>query len=236
MRECSKSIPRRMGQPNFMRRYFAGDGIDIGGAPDPLSLYIDMFPLLRSVRVWDREDGDAQHMAGVADGTYDFVHASHCLEHMHDPLEALRHWLRITRPGGYVIVTVPDEDMYEQGVFPSTHNRDHKATFTICKPSSWSPVSVNVLDLVRDLGAAAQAEKIELLNATFLDTLPRYDQTRTPVGECAIEFVLRKAGAEPAQAQPDPALRIHYNQYIDDARTLRTANEGRPPFTNTDEL
>ncbi len=244
MRECSKSIPRRMSQPNFALRYFRGYGIDIGGKPDPLSLYAHLFPLVTAIRVWDIEDGDAQFMAGVPDASVDFVHSSHCLEHLHDPAEALRHWLRITRPGGYVIATVPDEDLYEQGQFPSTLNGDHKVSFTLWKPASWAPRSVNLLDLLRDLGPAARPEKIELLNATYQDTLPRYDQTRTPVGECAIEFVLRKAGPQEVDArapvrtvtQPPPDLRRHYKQYIADGRTLKAANAVQPPFTDTDEL
>ncbi len=244
MKECSKSIPRRMSQPNFMRRYFRGHGIDIGGKPDPLSLYAGLFPLIESVRVWDLQDGDAQFMAGVPDDSFDFVHASHCLEHLHDPQVALQHWLRIVRPGGYVVVTVPDEDLYEQGVFPSTFNPDHKRTFTVWKARSWSAVSVNVIDLLREIGQEARVEKIELLDATYRDDLPRYDQTKTPVGECAIEFVLRKAdraevdtGARPRHAaQPAPGLRIHYNQYAADSRTLRAANPDQPPFQDTDEL
>ena len=88
MKECSKAIPRRLAHPNFARRYFVGDGIDIGGASDPLALYAGLFPLIRSVRTWDLDDGDAVHMAGVADGSYDFVHSSHCLEHLTDPAAA----------------------------------------------------------------------------------------------------------------------------------------------------
>ena len=41
--------------------------------------------------------------------------------------------------------------MYEQGVFPSRFNPDHKATFTLSKAQSWSPKSVNVLDLAQSL-------------------------------------------------------------------------------------
>ena len=65
MKECSKSINRRMSDPNFMNRYFAGDGIDIGGAPDPLFLYSELFPRLREVRTWDLGDGDATFMESV---------------------------------------------------------------------------------------------------------------------------------------------------------------------------
>jgi ubiquinone/menaquinone biosynthesis C-methylase UbiE len=34
-------------------------------------------------------------MAGVVDGSVDFVHSSHCLEHMVDVRETLKNWIRI---------------------------------------------------------------------------------------------------------------------------------------------
>ena len=46
--------------------------------------------------------------ADVADGAFDFVHASEIIEHLND-LEAFMGFLaRITRPGGHVYVTTPD--------------------------------------------------------------------------------------------------------------------------------
>lgn len=244
MKECSKSIARRMASPNFIRKYFVGDGVDIGGKPDPLSLYAEFFPLINSVRVWDMEDGDAQFMASAADESFDFVHSSHCLEHMNDPAEALRNWLRIVKPGGYVVVTLPDEDLYEQGVFPSTFNRDHKNTFTILKSRSWSPRSVNILTLLSDLQESARIEKVELLDGSYRFNLPRLDQTLTPVAECGIEFVIRKPTAAELQdggriqrgPQPDPEMRVHYNQYRDDMRRMKQSNDSAPPFTNISEL
>ena len=244
MKELSKSIPRRLRDPNFLRRFFVGRGVDIGGKPDPLSLYSEFFPLMGDIKVWDLEDGDAQFMAGVPDETYDFVHSSHCLEHLHDPEEGLKNWLRVTKAGGFVIVMVPDEDLYEQGVFPSTFNLDHKNTFTLHKTKSWSERSVNVLDMLTRLGPQARVEKAELLAGSYRFDLPRFDQTSTPVGECAIEFVIRKA--HPAEAatgtlrrdarQPPAHLRIHYNQYRDDYSQMKRSNTGRPPFTNDDAL
>src|SRR5262249_19674846 len=133
MKECSKSIQRRLADPNFAARYFVGDGLDVGGKPDPLNIYRELFVRMGTVRTWDLEDGDAQLLTGVEDDSVDFVHSSHCLEHLRDPREGLANWLRVVRPGGHLIVTVPDEDLYEQGVFPSTFNRDHKWTFTVLK-------------------------------------------------------------------------------------------------------
>lgn len=192
MKECSKSIARRQSDPNFLNRYFSGDGIDIGGAPDPLSLYRELFPRMGTVRIWDLADGDAELMESVGDATFDFVHSSHCLEHLNDPMRGLENWFRILKPGGYLIVTVPDEDLYEQGVFPSSFNSDHKWTFTIFKQDSWSAHSRNLLAMLSALGPAADVQKLELLTASFRYELPRFDQTLTPIAEAGIEFVIRK--------------------------------------------
>jgi hypothetical protein len=66
---------------------------------------------------------------------------------MHDPRKALLECWQLVRVGGHLFFIVPDEALYEQGVFPSRFNADHKATFTISKAQSWSPISINVLDL-----------------------------------------------------------------------------------------
>jgi ubiquinone/menaquinone biosynthesis C-methylase UbiE len=192
--EQSKAVKRRFNDGAFHSKYFVGDGVDIGGGPDPLGQYARVFSLMLSAQTWDLEDGDAQKMGGVQDGRYDFLASSHCLEHMVDPREALSNWIRVVKSGGHLVITVPDEDMYEGGVWPSQFNDDHKHTFTIFKSDSWSPVSVNVLDLFRDFADQMTCERITLLN-DFYRSLPkdrRFDQTMTPNAECAIEFIGRK--------------------------------------------
>ncbi|MFA5969783.1 MAG: methyltransferase domain-containing protein [Sphingomonas sp.] len=245
MKECSKSISRRLADSNFTSRYFVGDGIDIGGKPDPLAIYQELFCRISSVKTWDWEDGDAQFMNGIDDNSVDFVHSSHCLEHLIDPVEGLKNWLRVVKPGGHIIVTVPDEDLYEQGIFPSTFNHDHKWTFTIFKPASWSNRSLNALDLIRDLGEAAETVRIELLSSTYRYDLPRYDQTLSPVGECGIEFVIRKRPADEiadrgrwrrTEQQPSELMRIHLNQHRNDLATLKQHNTGVAPFTDNSDL
>lgn len=221
-----------------------GKGLDIGGKPDPLCLYSELFPSIDCVTTWDWEDGDAQFLAGVQDSAYDFVHSSHCLEHLADPREGIKNWFRVIKPGGYLIVTVPDEDLYEQGVFPSEFNGDHKWTFTIFKQNSWSERSINLVELLMELGGDAEAVKVELLNATFRYELPRYDQSLSPVAESGIEMVIRrrtieerKAGGRfPTQVTVPIEQRLHLNQYRDDLQTLKQANASRPPFTNDSDI
>jgi SAM-dependent methyltransferase len=129
-----------------------GDGLDVGCGDDPI---------LPGVEPFDKPQGDANHLSRYVTRTYDFVFASHVLEHMHDPGAALRDWLSVVKPGGHLIALVPDEDLYEQGHFPSLFNDDHKHTFTLRKARSWSPRSVNVLDLVKDLDATLISAELQ---------------------------------------------------------------------------
>jgi SAM-dependent methyltransferase len=190
--ECSKAVARRLHCPGFATHYFVGHGLDVGSGRDPLSRFAALFPLIQSVTTFDVPDGDAQLLAKHPDDRFDFLHSSHCLEHLRDPFEGLRNWVRVVRPGGHLVVLVPDEDLYEQGVWPSTFNIDHKHTFTISKASSWSPVSVNLTDLFASVADQAEVLKVELLHHTFLAGRERQDQTLNRVAECAIEFVVRK--------------------------------------------
>jgi SAM-dependent methyltransferase len=200
----STHTKRRYGIGAFHSRYFVGRGIDVGGGTDPLSANAHAFALITRVDVWDTPQGDAQKLAGIARNTYDFLHSTHTLEHMVDPKEALAHWIRVVRPGGYLILTVPDEDLYEKGFWPSRFNADHKWTFTIYKRDSWNKErSINVIDLCALFSDYVQVEKIELVRDFFDERQPtRVDQTkRSTTAECSIEWILRKRPRAAAAAK-----------------------------------
>jgi len=194
--EATKAANRRVNEPIFAESYIVGHGIDIGAGNDQLqnfdglSRHKDKFPKMLSCKNWDTPDGDAQLMQSVADSTYDFVHSAHTYEHMHNPIEALKNWIRILKPGGHLIVTIPDEDLYEQGIFPSRFNGDHKVTFTIYKNKSWSPVSYNIIDILSSI-SNIKIKKIQLQEHHYDYSLNGKDQTGGPA-ECAIEFVVQK--------------------------------------------
>ena len=192
MNETSKAVIRRLQDVRYANTYFVGDGVDIGCGPDPLSKFNQQFPLMTSLKAWDLQDGDAQLMASAEDNSYNFVHSSHCLEHLYDPYEAFDNWIRICKPGGHIITTIPDEDLYEQGVWPSTHNPDHKTSWTISKDSSWSPASINLLEFLYQYKDKVEILKVELVNSAFIYGVERFDQTYHHISECAIEFIVRK--------------------------------------------
>jgi predicted SAM-dependent methyltransferase len=186
------SIVRRLRDPNFITRYFVGHGIDIGCEEhNTLGNYAEFFPGMKSTMMWNIDDGDAQYMKPIEDNTFDWVHSSHCLEHLKGPCIAIRHWWRILKPGGHMVVIVPDEDMYEQGVWPSQFNGDHKWSFTTYKRRSWAPMSVNVFELLMHL-RHADIIKVERLTSTFRSQGIRTDQSMSSIGEPAIEFIARK--------------------------------------------
>jgi hypothetical protein len=91
----SISMQRRIHDSRFATRYFVGHGLDVGGGQDSLALFMELFPMIRNIVIYDAPQGDAQKLANVDDGTFDFLFSSHCLEHMRDPVESLHNWIRV---------------------------------------------------------------------------------------------------------------------------------------------
>ena len=159
MDEASKTNAIR--GADFAARFLQGRVIDIGCGRDKVCEWAEPF---------DKVHGDAQYITRYRkEEAYDTVHSSHCLEHMRNPEEALKEWWRLVKPGGYIITIVPDEDLYEQRIWPSVFNSDHKVTFRLHDNESWSPVSLNARDVHKALPHA------EILSATIQDHNYNYD-------------------------------------------------------------
>jgi SAM-dependent methyltransferase len=47
-------------------------------------------------------------LRGIADHAYDFILSSHNLEHIGNPLRALKEWTRVVKPHGAIIVVLPE--------------------------------------------------------------------------------------------------------------------------------
>jgi predicted SAM-dependent methyltransferase len=156
MRETSKTL-RLLTERELAA--LSGKGLDIGAGDDPVRPDVQRF---------DVEHGDANRVTSFVTEleSFDYVYSSHCLEHMHDPAVALADWWKLVKPGGTMMVIVPDEDLYEQGYWPSIFNSDHKATFTVSKQTSWSALSRNMLDLARAL-PNAEIVSVRLMDQNY---------------------------------------------------------------------
>jgi ubiquinone/menaquinone biosynthesis C-methylase UbiE len=56
----------------------------------------------------DFENGDVCNLEGVLDNTYDVVHCHQVLQHVGDPVQALREMKRVAKPGGLVAAREAD--------------------------------------------------------------------------------------------------------------------------------
>lgn len=95
------------------------NGLDLGAGGDPI--------LPTSIAV-DRAETDGQrahvgksptHLVGdvanlhwFRDGCLDYVYSSHTLEDAVDPVAWLQEWLRVIRPGGHLVLFLPDQAKY----------------------------------------------------------------------------------------------------------------------------
>lgn len=67
-----------------------------------------------------------------ADEMFDAIYSSHCFEHIAPWKEVLQDWYRILKPGGFLIIVVPHQLLFERKRYlPSYFNPDHKRYYTI---------------------------------------------------------------------------------------------------------
>lgn len=157
-------------------------GIDIGCGQDPIT---------PECLAWDREQGDAADLEGCTPNQFDWIYSSHCLEHLPAPHLVVARWWECLRPGGLLAIVVPDEDAYEQGVWPSAWNPEHCQSFTPHKTlgSSWCPASINLTDLIKFL-PNHKLRSIQIIDTT-VPSKSRRDQTEE--GAIAhIEMIVEK--------------------------------------------
>lgn len=117
-----KSNSVKFQESKLAHKYLDGlSGIEIGGsAHNPFGLNtrnVDYCPDMTTVfkQAELRLCGEALPIDIVAygddlplnDKSVDFVISSHVIEHIFDPIKALREWARVVRPGGYIFTIAP---------------------------------------------------------------------------------------------------------------------------------
>ena len=115
--------------------YCLGNGIDIGYGTDPIVKTASTFddtsswlpPYEDSIAYRDMTNlnfkGDARDLP-FKDETLDYIYSSHTLEDFEDKESLLKEWLRVLKPGGYLLLLLPDEQQYRK--FEKTLNPCHK--------------------------------------------------------------------------------------------------------------
>jgi len=119
-----RSAPRQL-----LARHLLGSGIEVGPGQHPFELplpgttvqYVDRWSAQESKALFPQlaaqgefiepdvvADFNTDRLAPVADKSQDFVIASHVLEHLAEPIGFLEEMHRVLRPGGVVLILLPD--------------------------------------------------------------------------------------------------------------------------------
>ena len=119
-------------------RYCTGRGVDLGCGGDKVTLSAIGFDLEEPyTHVGDdviEMKGDARELP-FNDNVLDFVYSSHLLEDFPNTGNVLKEWIRVIKPGGYLILYLPDEKKYREYCKRTGHpsNEAHKIEEMSCQ-------------------------------------------------------------------------------------------------------
>lgn len=191
-KETTKAQIRRMRENNaglfHWDSVFKGKILDAGSGDDPINL--------PNVTPFDTPQGDLNHLSRYfKPETFDVIHSSNSLEHLYDPKAALADWLKVVKPGGHLVITVPSWELYEGMQWPSRYNPDHKSSWSLWQKGSPAPIHVFLPDFLDSF-----KNSCDVLLCRLVDTNYNYkvgtssDQTWIFEHsiEAFLEFVLRK--------------------------------------------
>ena len=180
--ETSKAHERRLKEGCY-KKYAHSDriGLDIGCGEDPLN---------KTFRRYDQifNDGDAALLPDMPENTYWTVYASHVLEHMQYPKQAIKRWYQVVHPLGHLIIIVPHRDLYEKKkMLPSQWNPDHKYFWLpdTEEPPCTKSLKNEVLSAIPD----ADIVNFRVVSDGYIDAGGEFGH---PGGEYSIEIIVKK--------------------------------------------
>ena len=165
----------------FFDRYLSGKAILDIGYRGGLDGVVPIVPQAIGVDL-DYRGYDGKKLP-FPDESQDAVYSSHCLEHIKDYRSAIREWFRVVKTGGYLVLIVPHQHLFERKRdLPSRNNPDHKRFYT---PAS----------LLREVEEALPEPNSHRIRH-LMDNDMGFDYSVTPlqagVGCFEIELVLQK--------------------------------------------
>ena len=178
-KETSVAKARRV-KENFFDFYCKGNGIDIGYGGDAITDNCD---------TWDIENGDAHYINKFISKKFNYIYSSHLLEHLENPHLALTNWWKILDTDGFLILYVPDRDLYEKKkTLPSKFSLDHKYFFTVDEYDP--PHTLGLIPLIEKCLSNYKIIYAKVCNEGCTITDPNIHSN----GEYSIEVVIKKSG------------------------------------------
>lgn len=119
----------------YLKYFYGKKGIEIGGPSTIFSKEIPIYQVIESLdgcnfstqTIWEgnivegnnfnyynSQKGlqyicEASNLKSIPNEKYDFIIASHCLEHCANSLKTFREWLRVIKKGGAILLILPDK-------------------------------------------------------------------------------------------------------------------------------
>lgn len=103
---------------NSLKIFCNGNGVDIGFGGDPIlksAVTIDL------PSPYAKYKNNPLHLRGSGDNLYwfkdnvlDYVYSSHLLEDFENTEQIINEWLRVIKPGGNLVLFLPDEQVYRE--------------------------------------------------------------------------------------------------------------------------
>lgn len=185
---------------------FCGQGIDVSDADHSLAL--EQWPAITACERFDLSSENIVHIGDTrARECYDFIYGCRFLEKAGAPARALAQCWSLIKPSGYLALVVADEDLFEQGRWPSRFDPRHRWTFSLHKSAgeqgSWSPRSINLLHLILENLNGFRFVLVRLDDTDYDYAIRGLDQTLPPNNAGAhIECILQKL---PSQTYATPS-------------------------------
>jgi len=108
-----KSETGKIRQELLKTDYLKGDGIDLGCGIDKIKIDMIGFDMnLNPAPNSINAKGEAEDLSRYEDKHFDYVYSSHLLQLFVDTKSVIKEWLRVIKDGGYLILYLPDEQVY----------------------------------------------------------------------------------------------------------------------------
>lgn len=99
-----------------LSQFCKGDGMDIGYGGDPIVPHAICMDLPQGYAHYKDHfqhlHGDARDLRWFRSESLDWIYSSHVLEDFEDSKTVLDEWLRVVKPGGNLVLYLPDEQTY----------------------------------------------------------------------------------------------------------------------------
>jgi SAM-dependent methyltransferase len=101
-----------------LKHFCIGSGLDLGHGGGPIvpnTIIVDLpAPYTHIGHGSLHLKGDGINLYWFRDNIFDYVYSSYLLEGFEDTYKVLKEWLRVIRPGGYLILYCHDEPTYRE--------------------------------------------------------------------------------------------------------------------------